>query len=87
MPAAFHANFLAAMRFLSDLEAMCQGRTALDRLRGSSAYSTFLKRWNLSVYFSLLYQEIAGIWLSMGEAVRCCRWCGFDDVALPLLLF
>lgn len=61
MPPAFHANYLAALRFLNDLEAKCQGRAALDRLRASSAYATFLKRWNLSVYFSLLYQEIAGV--------------------------
>mmetsp|Transcript_18657 Transcript_18657/g.40080 ORF Transcript_18657/g.40080 Transcript_18657/m.40080 type:complete len:830 (-) Transcript_18657:232-2721(-) len=60
VPPAFHSNYRAAMRFLDELEAMCQGRTALDRLRSSHAYSTFLKRWNLSVYFSLLYQDIAG---------------------------
>jgi hypothetical protein len=60
VPPAFHANYLAAMAFLAQLEALCQGRTALDRLRGSAAYGAFLRRWNLSVYFSLLYQDIAG---------------------------
>ncbi|KAG1673266.1 hypothetical protein FOA52_002546 [Chlamydomonas sp. UWO 241] len=48
------------MAFLGQLEALCQGLTALDRLRGSAAYGAFLRRWNLSVYFSLLYQDIAG---------------------------
>ncbi|GFH07758.1 uncharacterized protein HaLaN_02607 [Haematococcus lacustris] len=61
VPAAFHANFLAAQAFLDKLEQHCQGRTALERLRASPAYSSFAKRWNLSVYFSLLYQEIAGV--------------------------
>eukprot|EP00798_Chlamydomonas_sp_ICE-L_P020243 gene20243-26994_t len=60
VPPAFHANFLASMRFLDELELMCQGRSALDKFRDSEAYASFLKRWNLSVYFSLLYQEIAG---------------------------
>ena len=48
------------MAFLGELEAQCQGRTALERLRAGAACTTFLRRWNLSVYFSLLYQEIAG---------------------------
>lgn len=47
--------------FLDLLESKCMGRTALERLRASPAYAAFLKRWNTSVYFSLLYQEIAGV--------------------------
>jgi hypothetical protein len=46
--------------FLDTLEARCHGRTSLERLRSSPAYASFLRRWNTSVYFSLLYQEIAG---------------------------
>ncbi|GAX80853.1 hypothetical protein CEUSTIGMA_g8288.t1 [Chlamydomonas eustigma] len=60
VPPAFHANYLAASCFVDKLEGLCQGRSALDKLRSSTAYTAFFKRWNLSVYFSLLYQDIAG---------------------------
>ncbi|KAL6757491.1 hypothetical protein V8C86DRAFT_2624124 [Haematococcus lacustris] len=76
VPAAFHANFLAAQAFLDKLEQHCQGRTALERLRASPAYSSFAKRWNLSVYFSLLYQEIAG---ELEDAISS----GWPDRAAP----
>lgn len=66
VPAVFHANYQSAMRFVSELEGLCQGRTALDRLRASPAYAAFLKRWNTSVYFSLLYQVCV--------RMRVCRW-------------
>ncbi|MEW5305476.1 MAG: hypothetical protein WDW36_008012 [Sanguina aurantia] len=60
IPPAFHANYLASLHFLESLEAMCHSRGSVDRLRASPAHAAFLRRWNLSVYFSLLYQEIAG---------------------------
>jgi len=60
VPPAFHANYLAAQAFLDALERRCQGRTALERLRGGAAHASFVRRWNTSVYFSLVYQEIAG---------------------------
>ncbi len=60
VPTAFHAHFLAATAFLQQLEGMCQTRATLERLRACPAYSAYLKKWNLAVYFSLLYQDIAG---------------------------
>ena len=60
MPPSFHANYRAACHFLDELEGLCKSGSAVDKLRGSAAYTTFLKRWNTSVYFALLYQDIAG---------------------------
>ncbi|KAI8467408.1 MAG: hypothetical protein J3K34DRAFT_481362 [Monoraphidium minutum] len=59
-PAAFHSNFLAGQALLASLEGLARTRAAVERLRASDAYAAFGKRWNLSVYFSLQYQEIAG---------------------------
>jgi hypothetical protein len=32
----------------------------VERLRGSEAAAAWAKRWNLPVYFSLVFQDIAG---------------------------
>ncbi|GFR52955.1 hypothetical protein Agub_g15628, partial [Astrephomene gubernaculifera] len=60
VPPAFHANYLALRAWLGQLEGLCATRGQVERLRGSAAYSALMRRWNTSVYFSLLYQEIAG---------------------------
>jgi hypothetical protein len=59
-PAAFHANYLAGQDLLSQLEGCAASRAAVERLRGSQAAGAWAKRWNLPVYFSLVYQDIAG---------------------------
>lgn len=59
-PAAFRANFQAAMRFLDGLEQYCGTAKDVDAYRSCPAYSAFMKKWNLAVYCSLLYQDIAG---------------------------
>ena len=56
MPATFHANFLAAMAFLDALEAQCPNHQALAALRASPSYTSFLRRWKLSVFFSLRFK-------------------------------
>ena len=56
VPSTFHANFQAAMAFLDSLEAQCPHLQALAALRASPAYVSFIKRWKLSVYFSLRFQ-------------------------------
>ncbi|GIL63172.1 hypothetical protein Vafri_17283 [Volvox africanus] len=60
VPPAFHANYLATLAWLRQLEGMCATRGSVERLRASAAYASLMRRWNTSVYFSLLYQEIAG---------------------------
>lgn len=60
VPISFISNYRAAMHFLDQLECMCTTKTAFQALRDSPAYDSFLRRWKLSVYFSLRFQEIAG---------------------------
>ena len=56
MPAAFLANYGAASDFLSALERRCTLRSDLEAFRAAPAVDAFLKRWKLSVYFSLRFQ-------------------------------
>ncbi|KAL4420915.1 hypothetical protein ABPG77_001256 [Micractinium sp. CCAP 211/92] len=60
VPAHFHSNFQAAMRFIEALEGYCTQQAQVEAFRGSGAYAAFMKRWNLPVYFSLRFQDIAG---------------------------
>lgn len=60
VPAHFHANFRAALRFVEALEGYCTQQAQVEAFRGSAAYAAFMKRWNLAVYFSLRFQDIAG---------------------------
>lgn len=59
VPTSFLSNYRAAMHFLEQLEGMCTTRSTFQALRDSTAYDSFLKRWKLSVYFSLRFQETA----------------------------
>lgn len=69
VPAAFLANYLASEEFLAMLEAECPTPEALAAFRASPPFAAFLKRWNLSAYFSLRYQEIAsGVEAVLGES-------------------
>lgn len=60
VPTSFISNYRAAMHFLDQVESICTTKTAFQALRDSPAYDSFLRRWKLSVYFSLRFQEIAG---------------------------
>ncbi|EFN56656.1 hypothetical protein CHLNCDRAFT_57543 [Chlorella variabilis] len=60
VPATFHANFQAALRFVDALEGYCTTQAQVEAFRGSAAYGAFMRRWNLPVYFSLRFQDIAG---------------------------
>jgi hypothetical protein len=61
-PAAFHHNYLSGAALLAAVEGLGRSRKAVERCRGSAAAASWAKRWNLAVYFSLLYQDIAGEW-------------------------
>lgn len=58
-PDAFHRNYSAAMNFLSWLEEHATTEAALQLLQQSAECTAFRKSWNLAVYFSLRFQEIA----------------------------
>jgi hypothetical protein len=59
-PAVFLTHYTAATKFVSAVEALCPSAAALQRLRASVSVGSFLKRWNLSVYFTLRFQQVAG---------------------------
>ncbi|WIA09954.1 hypothetical protein OEZ85_010167 [Tetradesmus obliquus] len=67
-PAAFQANFCAGQDLLAQLEALAASRAAVERLRASSAAAGWAKRWNLPVYFSLVFQDIAGTFEAAAKA-------------------
>ncbi|KAL2613354.1 hypothetical protein R1flu_025046 [Riccia fluitans] len=58
-PAKFLANYKASLKFLNFLEGYCQSQAAVERFRSQNAYSEFMKQWNLIVYYTLRFQEIA----------------------------
>ncbi|KAI5081012.1 hypothetical protein GOP47_0004195 [Adiantum capillus-veneris] len=59
-PSIFLANYKASMNFLDHLEGYCQSKSAISTFRSQPAYLDFLKQWNLGVYFTLRFQEVAG---------------------------
>lgn len=59
VPDAFHRNYTSAMAFISWLEDKASTEGALQLLHDSEPRSVFGKAWNLAVYFSLQFQEIA----------------------------
>ena len=60
IPEAFHANYHASVDFLKRVEAHCPSQSLQREFQDSEAVRTFLQRWNLTVYHSLRYQDIAG---------------------------
>eukprot|EP00249_Psilotum_nudum_P019252 c27163_g1_i1 orf=404-2626(-) len=58
-PAEFLANYKASLKFLDYLEGYCKSKSAIIAFRSEPAYADFLKLWNLGVYFTLRFQEIA----------------------------
>ncbi|XP_030493253.2 conserved oligomeric Golgi complex subunit 2 isoform X2 [Cannabis sativa] len=59
-PTEFLKNYKASLKFLSHLEGYCPSSSAVAKFRAQSVYNEFLKQWNIGVYFSLRFQEIAG---------------------------
>ncbi|XP_012079858.1 conserved oligomeric Golgi complex subunit 2 isoform X1 [Jatropha curcas] len=63
-PAEFLMNYKSSLDFLAHLEVVMQGycpsRSAVSKFRAEAVYVEFMKQWNIGVYFSLRFQEIAG---------------------------
>ncbi|XP_021736339.1 conserved oligomeric Golgi complex subunit 2-like [Chenopodium quinoa] len=59
-PTEFLKNYKSSLEFLSHLEGYCTSRYAVSKFRTELVYVDFMKQWNLGVYFSLRFQEIAG---------------------------
>ncbi|CAM0146670.1 unnamed protein product [Urochloa decumbens] len=59
-PKEFLKNYKASLGFLDFLEGYCQSKSAVTKFRSEPAYTDFMRQWNVGVYFSLRFQEIAG---------------------------
>ncbi|KAF8708780.1 hypothetical protein HU200_030169 [Digitaria exilis] len=59
-PKEFLKNYKASLGFLDFLEGYFQSKTAVTKFRSEPAYTDFMRQWNVGVYFSLRFQEIAG---------------------------
>ncbi|CAK7336686.1 unnamed protein product [Dovyalis caffra] len=59
-PTEFLINYKSSLDFLAHLEGYCPSRSAVTKFRAEAVYIEFMKQWNVGVYFSLRFQEIAG---------------------------
>ncbi|XP_010250762.1 PREDICTED: conserved oligomeric Golgi complex subunit 2 [Nelumbo nucifera] len=59
-PTEFLKNYKSSLAFLDYLEGYCPSRSAVVKFRAEVVYVEFMKQWNIGVYFSLRFQEIAG---------------------------
>ncbi|KAL1211677.1 Conserved oligomeric Golgi complex subunit 2 [Cardamine amara subsp. amara] len=59
-PTEFLKNYMASLDFLAYLEGYCPSRSAVTKFRAEAICIEFMKQWNVGVYFSLRFQEIAG---------------------------
>ncbi|KAL6175031.1 hypothetical protein ACLB2K_051674 [Fragaria x ananassa] len=59
-PTEFLKNYKSSLDFLAHLEGYFPSRAAVSKFRAEAVYNEFMKQWNLGVYFSLRFQEIAG---------------------------
>ncbi|KAF5476570.1 hypothetical protein F2P56_003311 [Juglans regia] len=59
-PTEFLKNYKSSLDFLALLEGYCPSRSAVAKFRSEAVYVEFMKQWNIGVYFSLRFQEIAG---------------------------
>ncbi|XP_028052219.1 conserved oligomeric Golgi complex subunit 2-like [Camellia sinensis] len=59
-PTEFLKNYKSSLDFLAHLEGYCPSRSAVAKFRAEAVYIDFIRQWNVGVYFSLRFQEIAG---------------------------
>ncbi|XP_074278563.1 conserved oligomeric Golgi complex subunit 2 [Silene latifolia] len=86
-PTEFLRNYKSSLDFVSHLEGYCTSRYAVAKFRSEAVYIDFMKQWNLGVYFSLRFQEIAGA-LDSALAVpnlEVAQSSDYGDVNLPAL--
>ncbi|XP_027179730.1 conserved oligomeric Golgi complex subunit 2 [Coffea eugenioides] len=59
-PKEFLKNYKSSLDFLAHLEGYYRTRSAVAKFRAEAVYIEFMKQWNIGVYFTLRFQEIAG---------------------------
>ena len=52
---------MLAIRFLAKFESLCQTSTMLDTLRRTETYASFMRRFQLPVYFQLRLKEVTSM--------------------------
>ncbi|ORX61373.1 COG complex component [Hesseltinella vesiculosa] len=55
---ACHKNYTASIQFITSLENLFHSKKSLLYFRNHPSYATFMKRWQLPVYFQLRFREI-----------------------------
>lgn len=60
-PQLFYTRYSESMQFIKNLESYCSGEETIKMLHATPEYKSFLRRWNLPVYFQIRFQEIAGM--------------------------
>ncbi|XP_020580665.1 conserved oligomeric Golgi complex subunit 2 [Phalaenopsis equestris] len=58
-PTEFLKNYKSSLGFLTYLEGYCSSKSAVSKFRLQTVYVEFMRHWNIGVYFSLRFQEIA----------------------------
>ncbi|OVA09504.1 COG complex component [Macleaya cordata] len=59
-PTEFLKHYKSSLGFLAFLEGYCPSRSAVLKFRSAAIYIEFMKQWNVGVYFTVRFQEIAG---------------------------
>ncbi|XP_023953320.1 conserved oligomeric Golgi complex subunit 2 [Bicyclus anynana] len=59
-PQLFYRRYSESMHFVTKLEEYCDSQETVKLLHETPEYKSFLRRWNLPVYFQIRFQEIAG---------------------------
>ncbi|CAH2094319.1 unnamed protein product [Euphydryas editha] len=59
-PQLFYRRYSDSMQFITKLEDYCSNKETIQVLHETPEFKSFLRRWNLPVYFQIRFQEIAG---------------------------
>lgn len=59
-PDVFYKRYTETLKFLDQFEERCPDLQAIKNFRELPSYQNFMRSWNLSVYFQLRFQLIAG---------------------------
>ncbi|CAG9565224.1 unnamed protein product [Danaus chrysippus] len=59
-PQLFYRRYSESMCFIKKIEEYCSTKEMIKLLHETPEYKSFLRRWNLPVYFQIRFQEVAG---------------------------
>ncbi|CAK9304821.1 unnamed protein product [Gordionus sp. m RMFG-2023] len=86
-PDTFHSNYVATLVFLDEFESHFGSRKEVLEFRETPTYHEFIdKPWNLTIYFQIRFQEIAGNFervLLQDPFAKCERSSDINEKNLP----